>query len=388
MRASPLRILHLVSSPFYSGALEVTCELAAAQREVGHRVCIAYDQQPPKNDYEEAAFLGVTRWGLDTVPLCPTTRRGWHAHWDDVFALRRLLAVEGFDVVHAHLNHDHALAWLAGAQRRSTLVRTLHSERSLRPRLGQWTLNGRCAALICRSASHRDTCASRLNNKVPVHLIPGGVDVARFRPPQPGERALARRALGLPPDAVIVLQAALLAGRGQAELVGALAHINEPLHIALAGRGENEGELRAQCARLGVRERVHFLGYLTGEALLAAYHAADAAFVGRMGNDASARGVLEAMATGVVVLASPHDAPGEAISGHRGYAVNDLTPEGVGEALRRWRDDSAKAQRPQVARAWVLQERTRTLEAEATLEVYQRTTYSSRGSALGNGMVM
>ena len=46
--------------------------------------------------------------------------------------------LKSLDVVHTHFSHDHTLAALArGRNRRPVLVRTVHSERSLRARLGR-----------------------------------------------------------------------------------------------------------------------------------------------------------------------------------------------------------------------------------------------------------
>src|SRR5207253_10416170 len=70
---------------------------------------------------------------------------------------------------------------------------------------------------------------------------------------------------------------------------------------------------------LGV-SRVVFGGYLRGPGLVQAYRALDVAVWLREGNDGGCRGVLEAMACGVPVIAGSDGAPGELV-GETGRAV-------------------------------------------------------------------
>ena len=84
-----------------------------------------------------------------------------------------------------------------------------------------------------------------------------------------------------------------MAGRGQQELIEAAHRVDDPnLHLIFIGRGEHEETVRAQAQASPMAKRIHFTGYLQGDALLEAYGAMDGAFLAQAGNDASVRAVL------------------------------------------------------------------------------------------------
>src|SRR3981081_3706830 len=77
-------------------------------------------------------------------------------------------------------------------------------------------------------------------------------------------------------------------------------------------RGEGEASWGDPAPRLSP-ERIHFGGYLRGPGLVEAYRALDVAVWLREGNDGACRGVLEAMACGVPVIAGEEGAPAELV---------------------------------------------------------------------------
>jgi glycosyltransferase involved in cell wall biosynthesis len=99
--------------------------------------------------------------------------------------------------------------------------------------------------------------------------------------------------------------------------------------LVLVGRGEDEPRLRALAP-----EGVVFGGYRTGPGLVDAYRALDAAVWLREGNDGACRGVLEAMACGVPVIAGNDGAPPELV-GETGLVVDPRSPAGIAAALDR-----------------------------------------------------
>lgn len=97
-----------------------------------------------------------------------------------------------------------------------------------------------------------------------VHLIHNGFDVAEFdaRPSAP----LAQRKPG---EIVIGTAGRLTAQKGQHLLIEAAALLRDespaapPFRVLIAGTGELETELKAQVKRLGLADRVDFLGFVT-----------------------------------------------------------------------------------------------------------------------------
>lgn len=182
---------------------------------------------------------------------------------------------------------------------------------------------------------------------------PGSPDSPGGAVPAPRTKAEAWQALGLPqlaeePDACVVLCIAELnANKNQRQLVEALGRIRAEagsargLQLVLAGTGPSEPELLAHAERLGVRDRVHALGFRRD--IPALLRACDAAALVSY-REGLPRAVMEAMAAGKPVI-------GTRIRGIRDLiadaATGWLVPVGdagaTADALRRLRDDPAHA---------------------------------------------
>ena len=135
---------------------------------------------------------------------------------------------------------------------------------------------------------------------------PNGVDVEAFRP---GDRAVARKALGLPQQAMVAMFCGRLDRAHSFKrldlLLHALAQIrSRELHLLIAGGGELEDRYRRLAGDLGMGDRVVFAGERPHDELPAAYRAAN--FLVLPSDSVESFGIvlLEAFATGLPVLAS------------------------------------------------------------------------------------
>ena len=99
----------------------------------------------------------------------------------------------------------------------------------------------------------------------PVYKIPGvGVDTRRFSAGgYPEFRNAKRIQLGIPEDAWVVLTVGELNKRkNQKVLLRAVSLLDDKnTHLVLCGRGDRREKLEQLASRLGIRDRVHFLGY-------------------------------------------------------------------------------------------------------------------------------
>ena len=151
-----------------------------------------------------------------------------------------------------------------------------------------------------------------------VRVVGNGVDLSRF---QPMPRDEARRQLGLPADAkVLVTVGALVERKGfhrVIELLPALRERHPGLTYLVVGGANPEGDfseqLRQQVQTLGLTEAVRFLGPLAPEALRVPLSAADL-FVLPTRNEGWANVLLEAMACGLPVVASDVGGNAEVVS--------------------------------------------------------------------------
>ena len=370
-----MRILHLVAYPLYSGPVPPTLGLAAAQRGLGHDVWVACDSKRGNFDgFEEEAAPHVRRLGLQAGwPLVLSTKATLGELWRDVGCLRRLARATQADVLHAHMSHDHWLALLAGGGRHLPLVRTVHAQRVLRRRLGSHWLARRTSGWIVRSTAHLHLL-DRLLGDVGRRgrVIAAGCDAASFGPTPSQATARAHFGLQLPPGVMLLGQAALMARRGQEELVEAMALLPPPRpHVFFAGAGEAETSLRQRVARLGLAGEVHFAGYVETAALGMFYGALDAAFVAQPGNDASCRGILEAFAAALPVVGVNESAIRDLITPATGYLAAARHPEAIALALRSWLADPRREQKGRFGQEFVRRQRRFDHEAEATMDFYR-----------------
>ena len=368
-----LRILHLVATPTFSGPLPPTLILAQAQRRLGHAVHLGIDRKRRQiSDYEEDALQPVRQAGFEPVPLELSSKSTPWKLWQDRRSLSRFCEGQSIDVLHVHSSHDHVLARIARPQS-SILVRTFHAPRTLKPGLARPWLHRTLNGAIVRCELHQQELLKRgWIFPDAVARIAGSVDHELFHPADALRKAQARAHFGLPEHARVIVQAALMADRGQEELMGALIKLNAPdLHLLFAGSGKNENALKLLAKAAGLEGKCHFPGYLHREELIQAYAAADAAFVARAGNDASVRAALEALASGLPLLAVQTETLSEIVSPEIGYAVAERSAESIAEAVRIWKKDPESAQKAEMARKTALQRFSPQQEAEQTVAFYR-----------------
>jgi teichuronic acid biosynthesis glycosyltransferase TuaC len=189
-----------------------------------------------------------------------------------------------------------------------------------------------------------------------VRVIENGIDPERFRPLP---RAEARQLLGLPDEGPLLVSVGTLAPRKGfhlvLEAVAALAARFPGIRFAMVGgagpEGAMEEELRALAARLGIPYRAIFAGPRSRDELAAWYSAADL-FVLASAHEGCPNVVLEALACGTPVVATPVGNVPEILDGsERGPEVGLLTErsvpalvETIGAALERsWDREAVRA---------------------------------------------
>ena len=187
----------------------------------------------------------------------------------------------------------------------------------------------------------------------PVVEIPPGVDLARFTPLRPDERATARADLGLPSRGPLVVSVSRLVPRkGMDVLVDAaalLAPRMPDLTVAIAGRGRDAERLAGRVAEAGAPVRL--LGGVSDVDLPRLVGAADVfAMLCRnrwLGLEQEGFGIvfLEAAAAGVPQVAGASGGAGEAVEdGVTGVLVRRPTEAGdVARAIGRLLDDPERA---------------------------------------------
>src|SRR6267143_1417227 len=283
-----------------------------------------------------------------------------------------------FDVLHAAFAHDHHLClWAASRTRRDDLRVVRAAERAVDVTPGilghrKWAIR-RSDGVVVHSAAYRDRLLAQGLDPERIAVVPAGVDAAWF---SPGRAPELRARWGVPEEAPLAgIVARMKPERGHRVLleafVKALRQVPEA-HLVLVGRGEDEPALRGLAGRLAPA-RIHFGGYLRGPGLVEAYRALDVAVWLREGNDGACRGVLEAMACGVPVIAGNEGAPAELVrDGEHGRVVDAGDPARIAPALAELLGDLRTARRMGAAATARAEEFTLARAAEETLAFWRR----------------
>jgi D-inositol-3-phosphate glycosyltransferase len=175
-----------------------------------------------------------------------------------------------------------------------------------------------------------------------VHVIPHGVDLARFRDPRP-TRVDARAALGLPPSAWLAGTVGRYdRGKGQEHLVRAVARLRrEGLEVGALLLGEETRGERQEYGRFlarlaadeGVADRVHFRPFRADVEV--AYRALDVFALTSLG-ETYGLVTIEALASGLPVVGTAAGGTPEIVEdGVTGTLVPPADPVALAAALAR-----------------------------------------------------
>lgn len=227
-------------------------------------------------------------------------------------------ALNGFDIIHAAetFNAYSAQAADAAADYGKPLVVTVwenipflpvepafdrHRRRVLRDAAAFIAVTDRAKAALLLEGAPEER----------IHVIPVGVDTARFRPGPRPEGVRARH--GVPEDALLFVFAARLTWeKGLLDAIHALKLQDlwggpaQNAHLLVIGQGDQEAVARERAAALGIGARVHFAGHVPYDSIPDHYRAADALVLGSVPTprwqEQYGMVLIEAMACGLPVI--------------------------------------------------------------------------------------
>ncbi len=115
----------------------------------------------------------------------------------------------------------------------------------------------------------------------------------------------------------------LIQRKGLDLLLPALAETSEDIHLTIVGEGQERELLTEQAGKLGITDRIRFLGYVEGESLRELYHNADV-FILPTREDCFGLVILEAMCASLPVISSKYaDGAFDLVAeGENGYIVD------------------------------------------------------------------
>ena len=194
----------------------------------------------------------------------------------------------------------------------------------------------RLKAVICNSEMVRREISNRFATPAEkLTMIRNAVDPAVFHPGLKGEmRAAVRQQLGIPPEANLVLHVGSgFERKGLAALLAALARVKPAAWAIVVGRDKRAGHYMALARKLGIGDRVRFVGSVSDVRPYLA--AADSVALATL-YDPFPNAALEAMACGLPVVTTTRCGAAEIVrEGETGFVHDALDIAGLAEALAR-----------------------------------------------------
>ncbi|MGQ9466888.1 MAG: glycosyltransferase family 4 protein [Anaerolineae bacterium] len=349
-----LRILMIAPTSFF---LDYGChvrilEEAQVLQRLGHHVTIA------------TYYLGRDIPGLEIIRCRPTP---WRADYEvgsslhklafDVFLAWRVLGLllrRRFDLIHGHLYEGALIGRVLGRpwglplvfDRQGSLTGEMVDHRFLNPH-GRWyrwvrLLEERInemADVIVTSTQQGAVQLGYLGDSVRIHPLPDCVNADFFRPAVLSrEEVMARRAaLGIPPQATVVVYLGLLADwQGIPQLLQAARRLKESGQAVyfLIGGFPAEAYYQAQARQLGVDDRVVFTGKVRYEESPAHLALGDIAVAPKLSATEGSGKILNYMAMALPTVAFDTPVSREYLGSLGVYASPPGDPDALARAIQ------------------------------------------------------
>lgn len=294
-----------------------------------------------------AAFHGVpeteNRYGIQihrprfvAVPRVTSWLNPYAMALSALRIVRQLQRQQDFDVIDAHFVYpDGAAAILLGkwldkpvvVSARGTDIHTF-PQYFVPRRWIKWVLR-EAAALVSVSAALADSLRELGAREDRISVLRNGVDLNLFAP---GDRQALRRELNL--EGPLLLSVGhLVADKGHQYAIEALTQLRD-VHLAIVGAGPMHSELQAQAARLGVGDRVTWVGNVDQRMLVRYYGAADLTILASRA-EGLPNVLLESMASGTPVVSTDVGGAGEVVtSADAGVLMRERSAQAIVDAVR------------------------------------------------------
>lgn len=333
-----MNIVHLVSAGVIGGAEKIALQLAASQHEMGNSVEIwfLFNGGPIMVEAERRG-LKARNCGM---------RNGWDML--GALALRRQLSQHRPDVIHVH---TFSIGFFVGLMLRKQAVIVQHehgcisSSDGWRRKLNNIILRRvvhQADAYIAVSEATKRTLIKTLHIRSDaIRMIPNGVDLSLFEPGR--DRRGKKRELGIPDSSLIVGSVGRLVkekGMDNFLQVAAIIHRQLPdVRFVIAGDGPCRPELTSLIDELKLANFVTLLGMRSDvPELLRTFDL----FAMTSNRESFGIALVEAMASGVPVLAFGVDGIPEIINEQCGVLVSPGDVEGLASAAISLLRDSAR----------------------------------------------
>ena len=377
-----------------------SADLCRGLVDTGHEVEVVSARH--LDGLQQTEHLGATWHFVDATsrrPGRPYRNPDWLKASADAFA--ELHAARPFDVVHSE--STSALGLLRrGVHRKVPVAAKFHGnylglaaatigrgvrESGIGPRVREakhlvWLTAGHvvppdfvrfraCEAMVPSRQQLDGTVRSYLLRRSRVHVVPNGISTEEFKP---GSRDEARAKLGLGPGPILLCVGRLARDKGFATAIEALGRIADPdARLVVLGEGPERKLLEETARKAGVSSRIDFLGSKPRAEVIDHLAAADIFLFPTERDEAAPLVPLEAMATGLPVVASDIGGGAELIeNGTSGVLVPPAAVDPLAQAIDSLlADDALRRRMGEAARERIVERYTIEAMTRQTVAVYE-----------------
>ena len=327
-----IRILHLRASQFHGGPEKQILEHAARVSCSGLDIWLGSfrDGHARPEFLEQAQRAGLPTIELSSGRFNPATI----LELADVVRRNHisLLCTHGYKAnflgwVASRLTVCPQIAFVRGWTGENWRIRTYEALERLILRWTDWT--------VCVSRPLAEELTNRRASRTNPVLIPNCSLLSSEAPTSPIDRRSLREALGLAPDSFCVCAAGRLSPeKGHRHLIAAIPMLVgriPKLHLLLLGSGTQRDQLEEQARRLGIADRVTFVGFKKD---IRPWIQGSDALVNPSLTEGTPNVVLEAMALGTPVVATRVGGVPEVVEDRMsGLLVSPGSPAALAEAI-------------------------------------------------------
>lgn len=305
----------------------------------GNKVDIATNER----DYPIPACY--REWGCNIYHIDTSRSPLDFGNFKAIKQIRKIVIENKYDIVHCHTPIAAMCTRIACRKVRKSGTRVIYTAHGFHFYKGapkkNWLVFYPVEKLCARLTDvlitiNREDCefAKRKLRAGRVEYIPGvGVDIDKISSVEV-DKAAKKEFFGIPADSPLLLSVGELNENKNHELIlRALASVRDSrVHYAIAGKGSLERHLMSLSRELGLEDRVHLLGYR--EDVYEFYRIADV-FVHPSYREGLPVSVIEAMASGLPVVASKIRGNEDLIEEGGGFLLSPQDEDGFADAIEK-----------------------------------------------------
>lgn len=211
----------------------------------------------------------------------------------------------------------------------------------------------KCDAIIAPSSAAKFSLLSQLNIEKPIYIIPSGIDINRFSKDADRKKEVRNKHFVEDNQVLLVTASRLVPEKNIEFLIRAFAIIRKAknnVKFMIIGEGNHRSKLEHLVRDLELKNSVIFTGFVNDEDMAAYYHAGDI-FVFASLTETQGLVVLEAMASGLPVVAIKADGIEDTIEdGKDGFLTDNKKGEFAQNIIKLVENDNLRKKMSETAK--------------------------------------